>query len=592
MNANDLQFGDLFAQRPPFQVPKYQRSYAWEDEELKDFVGDLERAYVARQKGTPKKHFFGGLVCLQHVAQNALGRRYEVIDGQQRLATFGLLFARLRHWNNVLAAECRVAGEDDSADLATARAERIKTTLLEYADEIDGKPVQQPRVVLSKADKDFYTALLAGTALTPIRESHKLLLRANDSIDAFIKQILSGQTDHKSRIATLDTLGKAATDDCHVVHLVSDSKGEAYRLFEVLNDRGRNLSEGDLLRSTTLERLEGADSRQEQAEKIWDEILAVKASHIDHFLRVYYASHAGKRAGHRSLFDDCIREFFPDTLSHSKILERLNHIRSAFALYNCLSEGEWPYEDSGVTVWDRNRLKLLLQVLKNELSLPLLLASCALTEKNFAALVHVLEFAVFRYIHCCRQHPSKLDSVFLASAVEIRKAPKTYKVAALRASLKSLQDSYAGDDLFRQGIRSELVYREKAGNTIPKYFLTTIEQFQPWYKAGAAGVPKCKDKSSVYDFSQIEIEHVYPRNATNKDPVMEPLKNRLGNLSFWAPSDNTKAANQSFAAKKKLFAESKVLLNRELAKFSKFGDKQLQDREDEFVKRGLAIFRM
>jgi hypothetical protein len=139
-----------------------------------------------------------------------------------------------------------------------------------------------------------------------------------------------------------------------------------------------------------LERLEGADSRQEQAEKIWDEILAVKATHIDHFLRVYYASQAGKRAGHRSLFDDCIREFFPDTLSHSKILERLNHIRSAFALCNCLSEGEWPYEDSGVTVWDRNRLKLLLQVLKNELSLPLLLVSCGLTERNFAALVHVL----------------------------------------------------------------------------------------------------------------------------------------------------------------------------------------------------------
>jgi hypothetical protein len=185
-----------------------------------------------------------------------------------------------------------------------------------------------------------------------------------------------------------------------------------------------------------------------------------------------------------------------------------------------------------------------------------------------------------------------LDSVFLASAVEIRKAPKAYKVGALRASLKSLQDTYAGDDLFGQGIRSELVYREKAGNTIPKYFLTTIEQFQPWYKAGANGVPKCKDKSSVYDFSQIEIEHVYPRNASSKDPMMEPLKNRLGNLSFWAPSDNTKAANQSFVTKKKLFAESKVLLNRELAKYSKFGDKQLQDREDELVKRGLAIFRM
>jgi len=87
--------------------------------------------------------------------------------------------------------------------------------------------------------------------------------------------------------------------------------------FEVLNYRGRNLSEGDLLRSTTMERLERADSRQEQADKIRDEILAVKTGHIDHFLRVYYASDAGKRAGPKP-FDDCVREFFPDTLSIAK----------------------------------------------------------------------------------------------------------------------------------------------------------------------------------------------------------------------------------------------------------------------------------
>src|SRR5580704_281547 len=130
MLANDLSFGDLFAQRPPFQVPKYQRAYAWEEEELRDFVRDVNQTFLARQAAQPKKHFFGGIVCLQYAAQNTQGRRYEVIDGQQRLATFGLFFARLRYWNTVLAAECRVAGENDAANLAEARAERIKTIWL------------------------------------------------------------------------------------------------------------------------------------------------------------------------------------------------------------------------------------------------------------------------------------------------------------------------------------------------------------------------------------------------------------------------------------------------------------------------------
>jgi hypothetical protein len=591
MLANDLPFGDLFAQRPPFQVPKYQRSYAWEEEELKDFVRDLEQTLAARQSGTPKKHFFGGVVCLQHVAQNALGRKYEVIDGQQRLATFGLFFARLQHWNNVLAGESRIAGESDNSNLAEARAERIRLNLLEFQDEVDGKPVQQQRIVLSKADKEFYSALISGTFLTPIRESHRLLLKANEAIDDFIKRIIAAHKDNKGKLAALDALTKAATEDCHVVHLVSQTKGEAYRLFEVLNDRGRSLSEGDLLRSTTLERLEGSSALQDQAEKIWDEILAAKASHIDRFLRAYYASRIGKRAGHRSLFDDFLRDIFPSQ-NHASVVKTLKDIQSAYILFNCLAEGDWPYENSAVPLWDRNRLKLLLHVLKNELCLPLLLASCELTDKNFASVVHLVEFIVYRHIHCCRQHPSKLDSIFLSQASEIRKKPNRYKTSTLRSALKQVQDTYSGDGVFREGMRSELVYREKAGNTVIKYFLTTLDQFHSWYVSGAVSNPTCKDKTAVYDLSQIEIEHIYPRKASNPDPNMEPLKQHLGNLSFWGPSDNTKAANQNFSAKKKLYAVSKVTLNQELAQLPKFEAQELGERDTDLITRGLAIFRM
>ena len=141
-------------------------------------------------------------------------------------------------------------------------------------------------------------------------------------------------------------------------------------------------------------------------------------------------------------------------------------------------------------------------------------------------------------------------------------------------------------------MRSELLYREKAGNTVAKYFLTTLAQFHSWYASGANGNPTCKDKTSVYDLSQIEIEHIYPRNAGSIDPSMEPLKQHLGNLSFWGPTDNSKAANQTFAAKKKLYAASMVTLNQELVQLTKFEVQELQARETNLITRGLAIFRM
>lgn len=592
MMANDLSLGELFLQRSPFQVPKYQRSYAWEDDEIKDFVRDLELALLARQGGQPKKHFFGGVVCLQHPAQNTLGRRYEIIDGQQRLATFGLLFARLRYWNMAVSGDCRAAEEQDAATLAEARAERIATNLLEYQDEIDGKPVRQQRVVLSKADKEFYSALLDGKFLAPHRASHTSLQRANDAIDTFVKKIVDAAPDTTAKLAALDNLTKAASEDCHVVHLVSDNKTEAYRLFEVLNDRGRNLSEGDLLRSTTLERLEGAVAQQDEAEKIWDSILAAKAAHIDKFLRTYYASKLGRRPGSRTLFDDFMRELFPPGQSHDDILKTVQSMQSEYALFNFIVEGDWPYDNSTLAAWDKNRLKLLIQVLKNELCLPLLLAACELSEEDFGAVVHLVEFAVFRHIRCSHQHPSKLDAVFLQQAAEIRQKLATYKPGALRAALKTTLDAHAADSIFREGMRSELVYKPKAGNTLTKYFLTTVEQFQSWYASGATGHPTCKDKISVYDLGQIEIEHIYPQNAASPDATLEPLKQRLGNLSFWGPNDNTKAANQTFAAKKALYANSQVKLNQELGKLPQFDAKELESREAELLKRGLAIFRM
>jgi hypothetical protein len=222
----------------------------------------------------------------------------------------------------------------------------------------------------------------------------------------------------------------------------------------------------------------------------------------------------------------------------------------------------------------------------------LLLAACQLPEKTFAAIVHLVEFAVFRHIHCSRQHPSRLDSVFLLQAVEIRKKTTAYKPGVLRSVLKATLDTYSADGVFREGMRSELVYRDKAGNTVTKYFLTTIEQFRSWYTNGAKGNPTCKDKTAVYDLSQIEIEHIYPRGTASPDPHMEPLKQHLGNLSFWGPNDNTKAANQTFAAKKKLYALSNVQLNQDLAKLPKFEGTELESREADLVARGLAVFRM
>ncbi len=596
MKSVPFTLGNLLYQRLPFVVPTYQRAYAWEEEELGDFVQDFKTSAVARQLGTPRRHFFGGLVSVEYSASNAPGRKFEIVDGQQRLATFGILFSRLVQAHRKLAFEAQSDGDTETSALATDRADRIRDQLLEYKDEIDGKPATLNRIVLSKADRSFYEALLKGSSIEPKRASHMLLLDAKNRIEKFIETELASFTDGKSRLAHLDVLAKTSQEDCYVIHLVSEDKQEAYRLFEVLNDRGRSLSEGDLLRSTTLERLEGAPSAQSQAEEAWDEVLAAKANVVEGLLRSYYASRRGTRAGHRSLFDDFLTAFITPAGTDAKaIVDVVKDIQATFRIYTKLQDAvpEWPYDPASTNLWQRNRLALLLQVLKSELSIPLLLAATKLPEDQFAEIVQILEVVVFRYVIASRQHPGKLDKVLLKHAIEIRQDPSKYKTSALRFDLKNeFEQKLATDSVFGPGMRAELMYKERSGNTITKYFLTTLEHFHSWYAKGATGRPKCLDQSYVFDLGQIEIEHVYPRKASTQNKALEPLKHNLGNLSFWAPTDNTKAGNDDFASKKKLYKESKVGLNQELATLAQFEPKELNDRESELVKRALAIFRL
>ena len=62
-----------------YQIPLYQRAYAWEDEQIEQLIEDISDA------AEDSNYYLGSLV----VADK--GQYYEVIDGQQRLTTLMLL---------------------------------------------------------------------------------------------------------------------------------------------------------------------------------------------------------------------------------------------------------------------------------------------------------------------------------------------------------------------------------------------------------------------------------------------------------------------------------------------------------------------
>ena len=83
----ELSIAEIYnGDKATYEVPIYQRNYAWEKDEISALIQDVYDAYTA-QKQT---YFIGTLVSFHKGDQV-----YEVIDGQQRLTTINLVLGAL-----------------------------------------------------------------------------------------------------------------------------------------------------------------------------------------------------------------------------------------------------------------------------------------------------------------------------------------------------------------------------------------------------------------------------------------------------------------------------------------------------------------
>ncbi|MEZ6022363.1 MAG: DUF262 domain-containing protein [Hyphomonadaceae bacterium] len=87
LSSDILNLGIVLTRRGGLKVPRYQRPYTWADREVRQLIQDLWRAY---QRNAPF-YFIGQIV----LVMNSQGK-FEISDGQQRLATLTMILAYVR----------------------------------------------------------------------------------------------------------------------------------------------------------------------------------------------------------------------------------------------------------------------------------------------------------------------------------------------------------------------------------------------------------------------------------------------------------------------------------------------------------------
>lgn len=213
------------------KVPPNQRSYAWEDAHVQTLLQDLSNA-IASESTT---YFLGTIVLTK------TDDRFEVADGQQRLATATILISAIR--------DHLFAGSSNEKEAASKYTQNY---LLEF-DELSGE--HQPKLILNTEDNDFF---VKNTLLPPdnperdkaqaLHPSHERLSAAIRLCREHVKTIIApyAKPDQPKRLYEWIAFLR---ESAKIIEIKVPDQFNAYMLFETLNDRGLRASQADILKN-------------------------------------------------------------------------------------------------------------------------------------------------------------------------------------------------------------------------------------------------------------------------------------------------------------------------------------------------------
>lgn len=593
INPSYVTIGKIFEQNYLFEIPRYQRYYAWEEEQVADYIRDISMLVDHEEKAD---HFFGGIVCVEKQVPGSSRQQRELVDGQQRITTTILLVMAIYQKYKEILQE---VSEEDLKKLISSRIEKIESKYIQYKDEINRKEVVVNHLSVSKADEECYEAIIKGKIIPEKRESHKKMNRAYKRLSEYVATQVNSCDEASTKIDVLGKIIEVIDKKCTIIFIDTKTKKDAYSLFQVLNDRGTGLTVGDLLKSKTLEIIaeDASCNDEEMILKRWDEMLANESKSVDRFLRYYYMSMTGTRAGTNSLFDDYLDKIFQineAAIEYSdddrkRVLETIETLHEASTKFYSIESGEWPYEEKQpVTLWNRSRLKNLTRYLDYEITLALLMAATELDHKSFSEIVQILEKFMFRYKGICNNKHQKLSEIFMKEALKIREDPKGYRISRLTNQLRPLLVEDASDELFKEKLKS-LRYIKKGANKIIKYLFATINEYHEWYDSGAIGKPK-PVTGKVINFEDVSIEHIISQNPQDTESV-ECDVNELKNLTILTLSENgDKVKNKPYSEKKPIYIKSEYSINERFQKYDKWTQDEMNDWLDYITTLSCKVF--
>jgi uncharacterized protein with ParB-like and HNH nuclease domain len=258
MNPQLRPIADLLAaDRIQYRIPLFQRNYAWEKKRVELFL--RYACELSEARPSDETNFIGFMVT--EPASNGSDlqiRKYNVIDGQQRLTTFSLILIASRKIadeqvaliTKACAAPSLAAGKRAALEnLAEFYREQIKELGHKYLENRWDQSdlfIDKLKFVPQGVNRDTFKKIYTQEDLTGVTDEDTLKV----AYLTIVKELRSHlQTEGKIVAKEKFLSFIAAVQSLKVVQLELTPSDDPQKIFETINDRGKPLSPVDLIRN-------------------------------------------------------------------------------------------------------------------------------------------------------------------------------------------------------------------------------------------------------------------------------------------------------------------------------------------------------
>lgn len=535
--------GDILSKNSQYVIPVFQRGYRWEQPQWEKYWASLLEIQRPEKTGN---HFMGFLVFVPGVPTPGQDySRFHLVDGQQRLTTSSLLMLALR---NV----ARRLGQEELA-------RRIHGNYLVHLLD-DGK--QDCRLVPKAQDGVVFTALVRDRAASG---------RMADGLAFFEGRIAQAA---EADIGALKRVLGAAAQRFEFMCATLQAEN-AYSIFKSLNSTGVPLGPADLIRNFVFMHVPPDDQDEFDAER-WAPLEAM------------FPTAAGR------LDEEAFSRFFRDVLMMDG---RYVQPKDTFATF------ESRHEATGFSP-----AKLADALLASARDYAVIAgrtadADAAVTEALHglnlleSSTTYPLLLALFR-----QRNEGGIDSAQLARCIQMLRgfilrrfvcgdSSRGYGQMFVRALARD-----AGDP-----VETLDTYLLERGWPDDRRFMDAFVHF-PLYKRGYARevlvtLERARGHKEQATLDAAQIEHVMPQTlrpewiallGEESGRIHADWLHRPGNLTLSAY--NQEMGNQPFEQKRARFAQSNVVMTRELGDASTWGEDTIRARGQAMAEAALALW--